>query len=174
MKMHIGVVSQTGLVHRAVVTAANVYDKHPLPELLHGNKRHVYGDSASASQKELIESKAPRRRASSSTSVCARTTTASSNARKTATNPNSVPASSMLLRCSGIQPCALPRHALSWHQGCRTSTSREGTRLSASNAGASSANAAQIAVASRGNIGPPPAKPRQRGARARRMGVVSL
>jgi IS5 family transposase len=60
MKMHIGVDSQTGLAHSAVVTAANVHDKHPLPDLLHGNERRVYGDSAYASQKELIESKAPQ------------------------------------------------------------------------------------------------------------------
>jgi IS5 family transposase len=60
MKMHIGVDSQTGLVHSAVVTAANVHDKHPLPDLLHGNEQRVYGDSAYASQKELITSKAPQ------------------------------------------------------------------------------------------------------------------
>jgi len=62
MKMHIGVDSQTGLVHSAVVTAANVHDKHPLPDLLHGNEQRIYGDSAYASQKVLIESKAPRAR----------------------------------------------------------------------------------------------------------------
>jgi IS5 family transposase len=60
MKLHIGVDSQTGLTHSAVVTAANVHDKHPLPELLHGEEQRVYGDSAYASQKELIASKAPR------------------------------------------------------------------------------------------------------------------
>ena len=60
MKMHIGVDSRTGLAHRAVVTAANVHDKHPLPALLHGNERRVWGDSAYASQKALIRSKAPR------------------------------------------------------------------------------------------------------------------
>ena len=60
MKLHIGVDSQTGLAHSAVVTAANVHDKHPLPELLHGEEQRVYGDSAYASQKELIASKAPR------------------------------------------------------------------------------------------------------------------
>ncbi len=59
MKLHIGVDSQTGLTHSAVVTAANVHDKHPLPNLLHGNEQRVYGDSAYASQKELIASKAP-------------------------------------------------------------------------------------------------------------------
>ena len=60
MKLHIGVDSQTGLAHSAVVTAANVHDKHPLPDLLHGTERRVYGDSAYASQKELIASKAPQ------------------------------------------------------------------------------------------------------------------
>jgi hypothetical protein len=45
-----------------VVTTANVHDKHPLPDLLHGNERRVYGDSAYASQKALIEAKAPRAR----------------------------------------------------------------------------------------------------------------
>lgn len=60
MKMHIGVDSRTGLAHSAVVTAANVHDKHPLPDLLHGNEQRVYGDSAYASQKALIESKAPK------------------------------------------------------------------------------------------------------------------
>ncbi len=50
MKLHIGVDSKTGLAHSAVVTAANVHDKHPLPELLHGDEQRVYGDSAYASQ----------------------------------------------------------------------------------------------------------------------------
>lgn len=60
MKMHIGVDSRTGLVHSAVVTAANVHDKHPLPKLLHGREQRVYGDSAYASQKELIRTKAEK------------------------------------------------------------------------------------------------------------------
>ena len=60
MKLHIGVDSQTGLAHSAVVTAANVHDKHPIPDLLHGNEQRMYGDSAYASQKELIHSKAPK------------------------------------------------------------------------------------------------------------------
>jgi len=59
MKLHIGVDSQSGLAHSAVVTSANVHDKHPLPELLHGAERRVYGDNAYSSQKELIASKAP-------------------------------------------------------------------------------------------------------------------
>jgi IS5 family transposase len=60
MKLHIGVDSQTGLAHSAVVTPANTHDKHPMPDLLHGNEQRVYGDSAYASQKELIASKAPK------------------------------------------------------------------------------------------------------------------
>jgi transposase, IS5 family len=60
MKLHIGVDSQTGLAHSAVVTAANAHDKQPLPDLLHGNEQRVYGDSAYASQKNLIHSKAAK------------------------------------------------------------------------------------------------------------------
>jgi transposase, IS5 family len=52
--------SQSGLAHSAVVTPANVHDKHALPDLLHGNERRVYGDSAYSSQKDLIAGKAPR------------------------------------------------------------------------------------------------------------------
>jgi len=62
MKLHVGVDSQSGLAHSAVVTAANVHDKHPLPDLLHGNERRVYGDSAYSSQGHLIASKAPQAR----------------------------------------------------------------------------------------------------------------
>lgn len=62
MKLHIGVDSRTGLAHSAVVTSANVHDKHPLPQLLHGNEQRLYGDSAYASQKALIHSKAPQAR----------------------------------------------------------------------------------------------------------------
>jgi transposase, IS5 family len=59
MKLHIGVDSQTGLVHRARVTAANEHDKHSIPELLHGEERRVYGDNAYHNQKELIAKKVP-------------------------------------------------------------------------------------------------------------------
>ncbi|CAH2905024.1 MAG: Mobile element protein, partial [uncultured Paraburkholderia sp.] len=48
MKLHIGVDSQSGLTHSAVVTPANVHDKHALTQLLHGQERRVYGDSAYA------------------------------------------------------------------------------------------------------------------------------
>jgi transposase, IS5 family len=60
MKAHIGVDSQTKLIHSVVATAANVHDKHPIPQLLHGNENRVYGDSAYASQKELIRQAAPK------------------------------------------------------------------------------------------------------------------
>ena len=60
MKLHVGVDSKTGLAHSAVVTPANTHDKHPLPQLLHGQERQMYGDSAYAGQKELIRAKAPR------------------------------------------------------------------------------------------------------------------
>ena len=60
MKLHIGVDSTTGLAHSAVVTAANVHDKHPLPQLLHGQEEQFYGDCAYASQQELIHSKAAK------------------------------------------------------------------------------------------------------------------
>jgi IS5 family transposase len=59
MKLHIGVDSTTGLAHSAVVTAANIHDKHPLPDLLHGAETHLWGDTAYASQQALIRSKAP-------------------------------------------------------------------------------------------------------------------
>ncbi len=60
MKLHIGLDSQSGLAHSAVVTPANIHDKHPLPDLLHGQERRVYGDSAYTSQKGLIRGKAPK------------------------------------------------------------------------------------------------------------------
>jgi IS5 family transposase len=60
MKAHIGVDRQTKLIHSIVATAANVHDKHPIPQLLHGREKRVYGDSAYASQKALIAQAAPK------------------------------------------------------------------------------------------------------------------
>lgn len=60
MKLHVGVGSRTGPVHSAVVTAANVHDKHLPGDLLHGQEERIYGDSAYSSQKELIREHAPR------------------------------------------------------------------------------------------------------------------
>jgi len=62
MKAHIGVDSKTKLIHSIVATPANEHDKHSIPDLLHGNERRVYGDSAYSSQKELIAQAAPKAR----------------------------------------------------------------------------------------------------------------
>ena len=59
MKLHIGVDSQSGLAHSAVVTAANVHDKHPLPQLLHGAERARLRRQRLRQQKQLIQAKAP-------------------------------------------------------------------------------------------------------------------
>ncbi len=42
MKLHIGVDSRTGLAHSTVLTSANVHDKHPLPDLLHGQQQRLW------------------------------------------------------------------------------------------------------------------------------------
>lgn len=60
MKVHIGVDSKSGLVHRASVTPANVHDSQELPNLLHGNETRLYGDSAYTGQKEVLKEVAPK------------------------------------------------------------------------------------------------------------------
>ena len=64
MKVHIGVDSQTGLVHSASVTAANVHDSQELPNLLHGEETRLYGDSAyrGQNQREQLKEIAPKAR----------------------------------------------------------------------------------------------------------------
>ena len=52
MKLHIGVDSESGLVHSASVTSGNVHDSHELPNLLHGAETRLYGDSAYRGQKQ--------------------------------------------------------------------------------------------------------------------------
>jgi len=52
MKLHIGVDSQSGLVHSASVTSGNVHDSHELPNLLHGAETRLYGDSAYRGEKQ--------------------------------------------------------------------------------------------------------------------------
>ena len=52
MKLHIGVDSQTGLVHSASVTAANEHDSHQLPNLVHGEETRLYGDCAYRGEKQ--------------------------------------------------------------------------------------------------------------------------
>jgi IS5 family transposase len=62
MKLHIGVDSETGLVHSASVTAANVHDSHEVPNLLHGKETRLYGDSAyrGKAQRERLKTLAPK------------------------------------------------------------------------------------------------------------------
>jgi len=62
MKLHIGTDSQTGLVHSASVTAANVHDSQQVPNLLHGQETRFYGDSAyrGKAQRERLKELAPK------------------------------------------------------------------------------------------------------------------
>jgi len=59
MKGHFGVDQKTKLIHSVAASAANMHDSNMLPELLHGQETHVWGDSAYAGQSELIEGLAP-------------------------------------------------------------------------------------------------------------------
>ena len=45
MKVHIGVDSESGLIHSVETTAANVHDLTPAPDLLHGEETLVYADA---------------------------------------------------------------------------------------------------------------------------------
>lgn len=62
MKLHIGVDSQSGLVHSASVTAGNVHDSQELHNLLRGDETRLYGDSAyrGEKQRERLKQIAPR------------------------------------------------------------------------------------------------------------------
>lgn len=60
MKAHVGVDSQTQLIHSAVATAAHVADARVLPDLLHGEETKVWGDQAYRGQREAILEAAPR------------------------------------------------------------------------------------------------------------------
>ncbi len=62
MKAHVGVDKKTKLIHSVAATPANVHDGNMLPELLHGQETHVWGDSAYAGQTEMIEALAPAAR----------------------------------------------------------------------------------------------------------------
>ena len=59
MKAHIGVDSKIKLIHSVAATAANVHDSQVLEDLLHGDETRVYGDSAYAGQKEVLNEHAP-------------------------------------------------------------------------------------------------------------------
>ena len=60
MKAHIGVDSQTKLIHSVAATAANVHDSQVLPKLLHGQETRVWGDSAYSGQRAVIRQHAPK------------------------------------------------------------------------------------------------------------------
>lgn len=60
LKLHVGSDARTGLVHSAVVSSANVHDKHALPQLLHGREKRVYGDRGYQGQRALIRAAAPQ------------------------------------------------------------------------------------------------------------------
>jgi IS5 family transposase len=62
MKVHIGVDSQSGLIHSASVTAGNVHDSQELPNLLHGQETRLYGDCAyrGEKQRKRLKQIAPR------------------------------------------------------------------------------------------------------------------
>ena len=60
MKGHIGVDSQTKLIHSVAATSANVHDSQVLPDLLHGKETRVWGDSAYTGQTEVIREVAPQ------------------------------------------------------------------------------------------------------------------
>ena len=62
MKAHIGVDSQTKLIHSVAATAANVHDRQVLPKLLHGQETRMWGDSAYSGQRDVIRQHAPKAR----------------------------------------------------------------------------------------------------------------
>lgn len=53
MKAHIGVDSETKLLHSVVETPGNVHDSRCIGELLHGNERQVWGDAAYMGRTEV-------------------------------------------------------------------------------------------------------------------------
>jgi transposase, IS5 family len=59
LKAHIGVDSDSKLVHSAAVTAANMHDSQALADLLHGDETRVWGDSAYTGQGEVLAEHAP-------------------------------------------------------------------------------------------------------------------
>jgi IS5 family transposase len=62
MKMHVGVDSQSKVIHSVVVTPANTADCKVMGQLLHGAEGRVYGDQAYKSQGQVIRAKAPKAR----------------------------------------------------------------------------------------------------------------
>jgi transposase, IS5 family len=62
MKAHVGVDSKSKLVHTVVATAAHVADSTVLPELLHGEETHVWGDQAYRGQTAVLHECSPQAR----------------------------------------------------------------------------------------------------------------
>lgn len=62
MKAHLGVDSQTKVIHTIKASAANVADRDALAHLLHGKETRVWGDQAYKGQREVIRRVAPRAR----------------------------------------------------------------------------------------------------------------
>ena len=60
MKAHIGVDSQSKVIHSVVVTPANTADCKVMDQLLLGHETRVYGDQAYKSQGKVIRAKAPK------------------------------------------------------------------------------------------------------------------
>ena len=60
MKAHIGVDSASKMIHSVAATAANVHDSQVLEDLLHGEERRVWGDSAYRGQTETLRTHAPQ------------------------------------------------------------------------------------------------------------------
>jgi len=62
MKVHVGVDSQTKVIHSLEVTPANVHDSQVVGQLLHGQEEEVYGDKAYVGQEATLQQKAPKAR----------------------------------------------------------------------------------------------------------------
>jgi transposase, IS5 family len=62
MKVHIGVDSQSGLMHSASVSSGSQHDSQQMLHLLHGREKRLYGDSAyhGRSQRERLRKIAPQ------------------------------------------------------------------------------------------------------------------
>lgn len=60
MKGHVGVDSESKLIHSVVATAANVHDSQVLEDLLHGEETRLWGDSAYTGQEAVLARRAPR------------------------------------------------------------------------------------------------------------------
>lgn len=60
MKAHVGVDSQSKVIHSVVVTPANTADCKVMDRLLLEHETRIYGDQAYKSQGEVIRAKAPK------------------------------------------------------------------------------------------------------------------